>query len=137
MLEPGKQEFTGAELAEALGGKRPARLYEIMRREQLEATGNSKARRYTRPTVEALQDIFLRGASHSTSLALAVWRFAKGRAETGEALRHQVDDEDVYPSRTKRHRRRNREPPSPPESLICWAGKRESDGHRWNIASAP
>ncbi len=66
-LPPGQEWFTPAELAEALGGERPEKLGRILRREKLPAKGNGKARQYPRATVEALQQLLLRGMGITTS----------------------------------------------------------------------
>ena len=62
-----KDEFTPREMKAALGGVRPAQLARLLRRERLEATGNGKARRYPRATVEALRELTSRGIGISTS----------------------------------------------------------------------
>jgi integrase len=67
VLPTGQEWFTPRELAAALGGVRPPHLALVLRREGLAAQGNGKARRYPRPTVEALQDRFCRGIGISTS----------------------------------------------------------------------
>lgn len=73
------QEFTVGQLAEALGGIRPQKIYRILERERLPATGNGKARRYPRSTVQRLQEIMLRGISISTSngYATAIKSFSR------------------------------------------------------------
>jgi len=68
VLAVGQETFTPAELADALGGTRPGKLSRIIAREKLPGgTGNGKARRYPRPTVERLQEIFCRGIGIATS----------------------------------------------------------------------
>jgi integrase/recombinase XerC len=66
-LSADQDRFTKRELVEALGGRTPAQLARLMRREGLTAAGNGKARRYPRETVEALQAIYCRGIGISTS----------------------------------------------------------------------
>jgi hypothetical protein len=43
----------------ALGGRRPAQLARLLRREGLAVEGDGRKRRYPRPTVEALQGSIL------------------------------------------------------------------------------
>ncbi len=66
-LRFGQFWFTPAEMIAALGGERPTQLARFLRRERLEVKGTGKARRYPRPTVEALQERFCRGIGISTS----------------------------------------------------------------------
>src|SRR5262245_54615176 len=61
-LPPGQEWFTAGEAARLLGIKR-ASVGAAVRRNRLEAEGNGKARRFSRATVETLQDRFDRGAS--------------------------------------------------------------------------
>src|SRR5262249_26179884 len=65
-LEPGKELFTKAELVK-LVGINPGSLSSILRREELAAEGDGKARRYPRATVEALLDQLNRGLGPRTS----------------------------------------------------------------------
>jgi integrase len=65
-LEPGKEWFTKAEAAAALGVK-PHSVGDAVRRHRLAATGNGRARRFPRATVEALRDGFAQGASVETT----------------------------------------------------------------------
>ncbi|MHB1426380.1 MAG: hypothetical protein ACYC3I_24725 [Gemmataceae bacterium] len=64
-LDPNKQEFTKSELATALGVK-PHCLPGLVKRWGLAASGNGKARRYPRATIEALRSLRLRGKSAKT-----------------------------------------------------------------------
>jgi integrase len=66
-LPIGKSWFTPREMIAALNGARPAQLARFLRREGLQVEGKGNARRYPRPTVEALQDRFCRGIGISTS----------------------------------------------------------------------
>jgi integrase len=65
-LDPGKESYTRAELAEALG-IRPHALTALVRRHALPAAGQGKARRFPRETAEALRDRLSRGASVQTT----------------------------------------------------------------------
>jgi excisionase family DNA binding protein len=67
-LPPGQEWFTAAEAAELLG-MQPLTFRSAVRRNRLEATGNGKARRYSRAALDALQDRLARGASVRTSNA--------------------------------------------------------------------
>ena len=60
-LEPGKESFTKAEAAAALGIKHRC-LTPLIARHQLPATGNGKARRFPRETVEHLRAHLSRGS---------------------------------------------------------------------------
>jgi integrase len=66
LLEDGKEWFTLRETGELLGILSPA-VGALVRRHHLNATGNGKARRLPRATVETLQDRLCRGASVQTS----------------------------------------------------------------------
>jgi integrase len=65
-LEPGKEWFTPKEAAAVLGLK-PGSVASAVRRNRLAASGQGKARRFPRGTVEALQDRMCQGASVATS----------------------------------------------------------------------
>jgi site-specific recombinase XerC len=65
-LEAGKDQWTRREMAALLGIK-PIFVPPLVRRHRLRATGNGKARRYPRATVEALQDRLCQGASVETT----------------------------------------------------------------------
>jgi integrase len=65
-LDPARSSYTKAELAELLGIRPPA-IAALIRRHQLEASGNGKARRYPKATAEALRSIRSRGRSIKTS----------------------------------------------------------------------
>ncbi len=65
-LEPGKESFTRAELAAALGVK-PTSIHELICRHQLPATGRRQARRFPRQTVEFLRERLRRGKSVQTT----------------------------------------------------------------------
>jgi integrase len=65
-LELGKDLFTRAEVARALGIK-PASVNSLVRRHGLDATGNGKARRFPRATVEALLERLPQGVSVETT----------------------------------------------------------------------
>jgi excisionase family DNA binding protein len=65
-LEPGKEAYTPKEAAALLGIK-CASVGAVVRRHRLEATGQGKARRFPRATVEALQDRLCQGASVETA----------------------------------------------------------------------
>jgi hypothetical protein len=82
------EEFTTAQLVDALGGIHPQKIYRILKRESLPASGNGKARRYPRATVERLQSIMLRGISISTSngYATAIKSFSRWLATTPAAV---------------------------------------------------
>ena len=87
-LPAGQEWFTPPELIAALGGVRPTRLARLLRREGLVTTGNGKARRYPRATVEALQDRLCRGIGLSTSngyltaiKCFSRWLFEKERID--------------------------------------------------------
>ncbi len=67
-LPPGQEAFTKAELVRLLGVN-PASVAMMLRRAGLTATGNGKARRYPRATVEALLDGRRRNVGPSTSNA--------------------------------------------------------------------
>jgi integrase len=66
-LPAGKFWFTPREMIAAVGGRRPAQLARFLRRERLEVSGRGRARKYPRPTVEAMQAAFCRGIGISTS----------------------------------------------------------------------
>jgi integrase len=66
LLPHDQQTFTRAELAAALGCK-VSNATALVRRHQLPATGQGKARRYPRETVETLREGLLRGISMQTS----------------------------------------------------------------------
>ena len=66
-IPPGQEWFSRTELLAALGEARPAHLARVLKREGLQATGQGKARRYRRETVEALQERFCRGIGVATS----------------------------------------------------------------------
>jgi integrase len=78
LLDPAKTEYTCDELAAVLGVKRCA-IKPLIRRHQLQAAGNGKARRYPRETVEALRSLRSRGKSIRTSnvYLVAVKQFAR------------------------------------------------------------
>jgi integrase len=84
-LPPGQELFTKAEMMAALGDCRPTALARILRREKLSAQGKGKARRYPRPTVEALQDRYCRGLGIATSngYTLAIKGFTKWLVKDG------------------------------------------------------
>jgi integrase len=65
-LPPDQQEYTAREVAAILGIK-PASVGTAVRLHRPEATGQGKARRFPRATVEALQDRLCEGASVETS----------------------------------------------------------------------
>ena len=65
-LEPGKKSFTRKELALTIGVK-PETVCSLVRRHGLEATGNGKARLFTRATAIALQERLGRGAGIQTA----------------------------------------------------------------------
>jgi hypothetical protein len=58
--------FTPAELFAALG-RQPAHLANVLRRERLAVEGEGRNRKYPRPTVKTLQDVYCRGIGLSTS----------------------------------------------------------------------
>jgi integrase len=64
-LPPGKAEYTKAELVAVLGIHH-ASVARMLRCHGVTATGNGKARRYPRATVEALQDVLCRGHGPTT-----------------------------------------------------------------------
>jgi integrase len=65
-IDPAKQKYSKKELA-ALIGVKPTAIGPLVRRYQLKATGNGKARCYPRATVEALLSLRRRGKSIKTS----------------------------------------------------------------------
>lgn len=65
-LDPVKASYTRKEACEALGMKPPA-FTSLVTRHRLEATGNGKARRYPKATVEALMEHRGKGCSVKTS----------------------------------------------------------------------
>ena len=65
-LDRMKDEYTKAEVAAALGINKTA-IGSLVKRHRLQATGNGKARRYPRATVEALRERRDRGVSIKTS----------------------------------------------------------------------
>jgi hypothetical protein len=65
-LPPGQEWFTKAELVDVLG-VHPSSVWAVVARDGLEAVGNTRARRYPRATVEALQDRLCRGRGVRTS----------------------------------------------------------------------
>jgi excisionase family DNA binding protein len=81
-LPPGKAEFTLAEVAELLDVK-PFSISSLVKRHRLEATGNGKARRLPRATVETLLARAGQGAGTSTSnyYAREIKSFCKWLAE--------------------------------------------------------
>ncbi len=64
-LDPAKESYTLAETAAALG-LRPCSINPLVRRHSLTASGNGKARRFPRATVEALFDLRDHGIGPST-----------------------------------------------------------------------
>jgi hypothetical protein len=124
-LPVGKASFTPKELVEALGGVRPTRLAGLLRRERLAVEGNGRGRRYPRATVEALQDLVLRGIGASTSngyltaiKGFSRWLFEKERTDRDRLVslsRLNVDAD-------RRHERREL-PEGELRSLLAGAGQ--------------
>jgi integrase len=65
-LDPAKESFTRAELAQSIGVK-AATVNTLVRRHRLEASGNGKARRFPRSTAVALHERLGRGAGIQTA----------------------------------------------------------------------
>src|SRR5262245_43676948 len=85
-LDPAKEEYTKAELAQALGVKASS-VPSLVRRHRLEARGKGKRRRYPKATAEALRTLRVRGRSVKTSnlyldgvKAFCAWLVERGRA---------------------------------------------------------
>ena len=78
-LPHGQFWYTPAELVAALGGRSPAHLANVLRREGLTVEEDGRKRKYPRPTVEALQDVYCRGIGLSTSngYATAICTFSR------------------------------------------------------------
>jgi hypothetical protein len=131
VLEPEKEQFTGAELVEVLGGKRIAHIYQIMRREGLEATGNGKARRYPRATVEALQDLLCRGIGASTSngYLIAIKSFSKWMVAKERMDRDRLVSLSALPAKTDVRHGRRALPAKDTVALLVAAGKSQDIVH--------
>jgi integrase/recombinase XerC len=106
-LPSGQESYTIREVAAVLAVKPPA-IRAIVRRHHLEASGNGKARRFPRATVEALQEHLCRGVSVQTSnyylthLKSFGWWMRKNRRVAENPFDHleRVKNTDL------RHRRR-------------------------------
>jgi integrase len=65
-IDPPRETYTQSQVAKIIGVKKRS-VASLLRRHRLDATGNGKARRYPRATVEALLTIRRRGVSGQTS----------------------------------------------------------------------
>ncbi len=124
-IPEGVEWFTAREVARLVGGVTQQAVSALVRRYELPARGNGKARRFPRATAEALRAVKDRGRAASTSndWLQAVRQFARWLADNGRIDRSPFARLKPLNARLDQRRRRGELDPGELSALLSAAGQ--------------